>query len=492
MTTKNRRLFCLPCAVIVLAASFCISFPRPIYGQMLDRSATRVQTTLKTGWIQIGCLKPRSVSEIEGDQNWTLGCETLDRDYIFWDTYKEYVAPLGIKRIRLQAGWAKTEQKPGEYDFAWLDEVVNDALARGLQVWLETDYGNPIYPGGGDWDLGAGFPTSEEGLAAWDRWVEKLALRYKGKVRDWAMWNEPDIGKKKTPESIALFNIRTAEIIKKTIPDARIGALSLATNQPEFTKSCLDVIDREEKLPLFTWLIYHGYAKNPDSSYDNVEALQTLVDQYAHKLKLWQGENGCPSEKAYKFALSNYPWSELTQAKWDSRRMLGDLGHDVVSAVFTICDFDHSGREINRKGLLKINDKKNLAKVKTAYYVVQNVVAVFDGSLERQKKYDCSLSKTEKPITWYAYRDAKREQDVLVLWDGNEVPQDENKTRSIDITICGGLFADPVWVDLITGAIREIPAAQKEIKDGKVTLKSIPIYDAPIVITDRSRVLQEK
>ena len=28
----------------------------------------------------------------------------------------------------------------------------------------------------------------------------------------------------------------------------------------------------------------------------------------------------------------------ISQAKWDMRRMLGDLGHDVESSVFTICD----------------------------------------------------------------------------------------------------------------------------------------------------------
>ncbi|MBQ9456268.1 MAG: beta-galactosidase, partial [Thermoguttaceae bacterium] len=162
----------------------------PAFAQMLDRSDTRVQTTFSPGanWNVLGTVRPKSAPEITAGQNWTLGCETLDRDYIFWETYKEYVAPLGIRRIRLQAGWAKTEKEKGVYDFAWLDAVIDDAIARGLEIWLETDYGNPIYPGGGDWDLGAGFPVSEEGLAAWDRGVEALATRYQGKVRDLAMW----------------------------------------------------------------------------------------------------------------------------------------------------------------------------------------------------------------------------------------------------------------------------------------------------------------
>ncbi len=487
----------------------------PVSAQMLDRTDSRAQTTFSPGswktWKKLGTVRPRPVSELKVGQNLALGCETLDRDYIYWETYRDYVAPLGIRKIRLQAGWAKTEQKPGEYDFAWLDAVIDDALAQGLEIWLETDYGNPIYPGGGDWDLGAGFPVSEEGLAAWDRWIEQLALRYRGKVRDWAMWNEPDIsgvyahGKKKTPEEIAQFNIRTAEIIKRIIPDARIGALSLATNNPKFTKACLDVFQREGKMELFTWLIYHGYALNPDTSYENVQALQKLADSYPHRLILWQGENGCPSEVAHKFALSHHPWSELTQAKWDARRMLGDLGHDVVSSIFTICDFDHKGREINRKGLLKINDKKTLAKVKLAYYTVQNIASLFDQTLTRQKEFPCTFTELEpekaalRPeeakmangipsVTWFAFRDAERGEDLLVFWDGRRIPSESNELRRVQVTLPGKNLKEPVLVDVVSGRIYEVPRETMTRTGDTLTIREIPVYDAPLILTEKQRV----
>jgi GH35 family endo-1,4-beta-xylanase len=93
----------------------------------------------------------------------------------------------------LQGGWAKTERVKGTYDFAWLDTIIDDARGRGLNILLETGYGNTNYAGGGGWDLAGGFPTSAEALAAYDRWIETMAARYQGKVRDWAMWNEPDI-----------------------------------------------------------------------------------------------------------------------------------------------------------------------------------------------------------------------------------------------------------------------------------------------------------
>ena len=140
-------------------------------GPPIDTSPDRANTPLNPGLKQIGTILPRSADAISGS-NWTLGCETLDRDYADYQQYKEYLVPLGIKTIRLQGGWAKTEKVKGEYDFAWLDTIIDDARSRGLNILLETDYGNPIYEGGGGADLAGGFPTSEAALAAWDRWIE--------------------------------------------------------------------------------------------------------------------------------------------------------------------------------------------------------------------------------------------------------------------------------------------------------------------------------
>ncbi|MGI6415789.1 MAG: beta-galactosidase [Thermoguttaceae bacterium] len=483
--SRGSRWLAVRIAAACLLAAACSN----AWGQMLDRTDTRVQTTLKTGWKLLGTIQPRSVGEIPAGQNWALGCETLCRDYIYWDTYKDYVVPLGIKTIRLQGGWAKTEKVQGVYDFAWLDYVIDDALSKGLEIWLETDYGNPIYEGAGTADLGAGFPTSEAGLAAWDRWVEALATRNRDKVKKWAMWNEPDIGVSKTPRMIAEFNIRTAEIIKRVIPDARIGALSLARIDPKYLDACLKVIADAGKLDLFEWVIYHGYTKNPDDAYANVEKMKEVVGKYQPRLKMWQGENGCPSERATKFALSGHDWSELTQAKWNTRRMLGDLGHDSISSVFTICDFDHTGREINRKGLLKINDKRSLAKVKMAYYAVQNVVSVFDNNLVRQKDYSCTI-QCEQPITWFAYRNEASGSDVLVFWNGTTFPVDDNDTLPATITVEGGKYSDPVWVDMISGRIHEIPEKCRKLSGGTMVLERIPTYDSPVVIADRKVVLK--
>jgi hypothetical protein len=457
-------------------------------GPPIDTSPDRAQTPLNPGLKQIGTIRPRGADEISGS-NWTLGCETLDRDYADYQQYKDYLVPLGIKTIRLQGGWAKTEKVKGTYDFTWLDTIIDDARGRGLNILLETDYGNTVYPGGGGWDLAGGFPTSEEGLAAWDRWVEAMATRYQAKVRDWAMWNEPDINKQHQPEAIAAFNIRTAEIIKRVIPDARIAGLSLASSSPKLLDSCLKALTARGKVDLFHWFIYHGYAFNPDSSYKNVEALKATLGRYSAKAKMRQGENGCPSEKATKFALSNHPWTEYSQAKWDLRRMLGDLGHDVESAVFTICDFNHTGREINRKGLLRATADKNVEKIKLAYYAVQNAVAVFDNTLLRVKEPDVTVTY-DKPTACFAYRNSTTAQNLVVLWDNSGTPGDSFVTRPAQVKVKGLGIKEPVWVDLVSGRIYAIPADRVTIAGGAAVFKDLPLYDVPVLLAEKCLVLR--
>ena len=473
----------------------------------LSAAADRVESPLRVDMKCVGTLAPRSVKDIRSS-NWTLGCETLDRDFANFDEYKRFLAPLGIKTIRLQAGWAKCEKEKGKYDFAWLDRIIDYARAEGLNILLETDYGNPIYEGGGGWDLAGGFPTSEEGLAAWDAWVDAISRHVAGRVRDWAMWNEPDIGNpKKTPEAIAAFNVRTAKIVKRNIPDSRIAGLSLAHNDPAFLEECLKAMGDDVKL--FDWIIYHGYAPAPESSYANVERQKAVLAKYNPTAKLRQGENGCPSEMATRFALSRIAWSEYSQAKWDMRRMLGDLGHDVESSVFTICDFNHKGREINLKGLLRANENKEVIAVKRAYYAVQNVAAVFDDTLSRVR--DSSFGTKDMTLSFYEYRKedgrpvfafwthaeevGKIDKSTGVLGEGEYAvrynrPGDSFTTRPAVFKYVGRPLNDPVWVDLLTGRIYEFPRSRQLVHSGGVTFVNVPVYDSPCVLTERGVVLK--
>jgi hypothetical protein len=492
--------------IALAGASMVLALHAGVYNVTPDVGEDRVESPLSVPMKRIGTLKPKSVNEIN-DSNWTLGCEVLDRDFANYEEYKDVLAALGMKTIRLQAGWAKCEKVKGVYDFSWLDRIIDHARSLGINILLETSYGNEIYEGGGSWDIAGGIPVSEEGLAAWDAWVNAITLHFKGRVRDWAMWNEPDIGHPvKTPEEIARFNVRTARIVKRNIPDARIAGLSLSRNDPGFLDACLKNMGEDVKL--FHWIIYHGYADAPEASYASVEAQKKVLAKYNPAAILRQGENGCPSEMGMYFALSHIPWSENSQAKWDMRRMLGDLGHDVESCIFTICDYNHKGREVNLKGLLRANENKEVIAVKKSYYAVQNLTSVFDDTLSRVK--DSTFGTKDMTLATYEYRKADG-RPVFVFWTHTDEvlkkkrvkgmpygaeyyveykrPGDSFETRPVMFRYAGAPLKEPVWVDLLTGRIYEFPKKKQLVHSAGITYIGVPAYDSPCLLTERSIVM---
>ncbi len=476
--------------------------------QNIDTSSDRVKTDIEISLPHLGTIKPPKASEIESS-NWMIGCETLDRDFADYDAYKEYLNPLGIKLIRLQAGWDKTEDVKGKYDWAWLDHIINDATKRGLKPWLQTSYGNHNYPGGGGANLGAGMPHSEEALKAWDKWVEALVTRYKDKVKDWEVWNEPNFGDnaENTPEKTAALNIRTAEIIKRIQPDAKISGLSLGHINIPYVEAFAKILHESGKMKLFDNMTYHDYVYNPDANYHEVEEFKRIFHQYDPKMKIRQGENGAPSSGGPgRGAIGDYNWSELSQAKWDVRRMLGNLGHDVECSIFTIIDIAYNAgpiKRLNVKGIIESDTTKKALRPKIAYYAVQNVAAIFDHSLVRIDDMHGTFNKnllatrkdqvlyaknTDRSLAVYGYRHKLTKKQLYTIWTDDYIPTDNNSVKLLDLTFINGNFEQPVYVDVLTGRVFEIPAAQWSRKGDTYSFTKIPVYDSPILIADKSLI----
>lgn len=457
-------------------------------GIVIDNSPTRVETDLNPGMEIMGTLAPKIVSEISSSR-WTLDCGGMDREHADWRAVRDYVAPLGIARIRQQAGWARCEKDPGMYDFAWLDQCVFDAKKMGVDVWMELSYGNPRYEGGGGRQLNAGFPTSEEGLAAWDNWVKAMAEHYKGVVIDWCIWNEPN-GKSagNTIEQATDFAIRTAEILRSIIPDAKIAAFALTEADPEWIEPFVKELKKRGKAHLFNTIAYHHYKHNPDTGYEEVEKSREIVAHYTPNIKLMQGEGGTQSEWCRNGALSNTFWTELTQAKYDLRRALGDLGHGDDTEVFHLCDLEYRAVKSHwgllRYGLLKTSGQAEgfrVLKVKTAYYAIQNAVSVFNDDLECISPKTSSMIKGVENAVIYDWKDIKSGTPVCVFWDASAMPSNDNTTNEACVYIKGAALKNPVWVDVLSGNIYKIEEKQIS-KRGDVTCYKVPVYDSPTFI----------
>jgi hypothetical protein len=478
------------------------------FAQKIDTSPDRVKTDFSVSLPRLGTVKPRSTNEISSS-NWLIGCETLDRDFADYDQYKEYIAPLGIKRLRMQAGWDKTEKIKGQYDWAWLDHIIDDAHNRGLKPWLQTSYGNHNYPNGGGSNLGAGVPTSKEALEAWDRWVEALVTRYKTKVVDWEIWNEPNFADntENTPEKCAALHIRTIDIIKRIQPEAKVSGLAMGHIDLDYAETFFRIMAEKGKLKLFDNITYHDYTYNPDSHYGKVMQLRAILHKYAPGMPLRQGENGAPSNPGFgRGALGDYDWSELTQAKFDTRRMLGDLGHDIETSIFGLVEMAYTSGPIHRlnyKGIIKSDSTKRVIRPKIAYYAIQNVTSIFDHSLQRiqhvehthngkfvpKNKADVVYNKaTDRNLAVFGYQHRTTGKQLFTIWSDEHIPVESNKTRTLTFSFANANIDQPVYVDIITGGVYEIPANEWKKTGDIYTFTNIPVYDAPILIADKSLV----
>ena len=445
------------------------------------------EAPLEPGLNRLGTLVTRDAPDPDDDM-WQIGCEVQDRDFVNWDEYKDFLPVLGIRNIRLQGGWARCECEKGKYDFAWLDKSVDWALAHGLNPLIETSYGNTLYNRNVSADLDGGFPSGEEGLGGWDAWVDALTRHFAGRVRDWGMWNEPDNAPGHTPEMVADFNVRTAKIVKRNIPDARIAGLVF--NRPDTNRFERALRQMGPDVALFWRFIYHNYEFNPEMKYGDVELCQAVVKKYAPHAVLWQGENGAPSEPVVSLALAHHPWTEVTQAKYDLRRMLGDRCRDVPSSVFTICDYTHGTREpFASYGLLRANLNHEVIAVKRAFRAVQNVVTLFDSKAKSVGRRQYTNDPTVE-----VWEFAKNGASMLLYWDHKDAktvpPSESFEVRPLVLNLPKDApkIAEPVWVDLLTGRVYEIPQKNVLVHSSGVTYLDLPVYDSPCVLADRRLV----
>jgi hypothetical protein len=443
----------------------------------------------------IGQITPKHARDITASP-WSVGGETLDRDFASYDNYKKYLGPLGVKMIRLQTGWAKTEQQPGVYDFRWLDPIVANAVSQGVKPWLQLSYGNPAYTGGGDAGLGGGIPTSKEALAAWDRWVAAMVVRYRDQTDVWEIWNESDLERAEvSAEAYADLYVRTAEIVRDLQPEAHLYALAIAhIDHTDYPESFLKRLQEKDKLHLLDEITYHGYKMRPEDSYPLAEKFKQVVAQYVDGVTLRQGEQGAPSTNISRFALNNHDWTEVSQTKWILRRMLGDIGHGVPSLVFTMTDLRYllgeNGQDtvLNTKGLLATDYDLNVLRPKASYYAVQHLASVIDQPVTRVDDFALK-SETGEEITAHAFR-KEDGSPVVALWFPSDIPSNTLKPQAVTLTLSGVHFNEPVYIDLLSGKVYEIPKTDWQLNsDGTMRFTQLPVLDLPVLITEKTTVL---
>jgi hypothetical protein len=244
--------------------------------------------------------------------------------------------------------------------------------------------------------------------------------------------------------------------------------MAMCSDSAERAGNFLDELKAANRLHLINAITYHPYRG------DNVEKLKAKAREFSPDIKIFQGENGTGCGVGED--------AELKHAKWTLYRLLGDLGHDVRTSYFAMAEMKGYKGGTNTKALLAMKDDKTVDHPRISYRAMQHVTAIFDTSLRLNTdtvKYNVGGKKDgEIYIFQKISGDAgSAGGHVVTLMGGTK--------KKMDIVVPSGRFVEPVYIDMLSGAVYAIPAERITREASQVTFKAIEIREWPVLVADR-------
>ncbi len=457
---------------------------------------------------KIGNVVPKAANEVKSSRL-GIGFEKLDR--AVFDPEKAYdkLEKLGVKWVRIQSGWARTEKEKGVYDFTWIDSIVDNLIERGMIPWICVCYGNGIYDERAAEVFGAvGCPPihTEEQRTAWANYCRELAHRYKGKADHFEVWNEPDGDwcwkHGANAEELGNFTIATARALREGNPDAYVIGGAVCQSHLHFLEGAL----RTGMLDELDALSFHEYTFNEESLQQKIRTFRGFLNIHGGEGKeIIQGESGSQSRFGGHGALRIGAWTPTRQAKQLLRHLTTDLlcgvkftsyfsCMDMIEALNGVVGDKSSYLDYGYFGVLGADfDEDGVAtgdySPKPSYYALQNLASLLHGEL---KNYDLPIRIVPGGVATYTgnTRDLTYGETVsggfklddgsyaFTYWyPGNIMTSEFEGTITLECCVPG----DVTVIDPMDGSIYQIP--ERRITDnekGTRVFKNIPIKDYPV------------
>ena len=212
------------------------------------------------------------------------------------------------------------------------------------------------------------------------------------------------------------------------------------------------------------------------------EKIRPFVKSYSGKFDIMQGEVGCPGQLEFAHALNGIEWTEYSQAKWNLRRAMGDAVRSIPSSMFTMIDLQYTFM-LQSFGLVRSNTLKEFVYRRPSWYAMRNVYALFDDETLPQKHLTVKFG--ERTLSCNLFK--RYGQSLRLYWFSDQRPSSDLTFTCVDLKIPEKLNR-PVWVDMITGRIFEIPGESIVWTKEGMTLKNVPMWDSPVLIASRGAV----
>jgi GH35 family endo-1,4-beta-xylanase len=355
-----------------------------------------------------------------GGRGYYAPLRTWQDDLFFADELR-----TGIVRFNSDV-WDQLEPKEGQYNWEKLEQIVSLIQKNKMQVLFTLPLSNKwnsshpqaiekeisIFLKGKEYKTKVQlahhhFPVRVEKLASIDRFAGALAAQFKGRIKYYELWNEPDFarywgGKPNAAEYVAYCR-RAYQAIKKADPDAMIvmGGLAFPEEPAWF----------DEFLKLggglyFDHINIHIYPAHSNllSALNNVRG---VMKKYGLSKKIWITEIN--STGGY-YDSNDREKEERNQSAYLAKNITMALAEpDVEKIIFYLRD---PGRDVGMKKDFDLGVIRNVqggVETKPAFPVLQGLFAVLFNAMPNGKV-------TNEQLEIYSFFRSYDRKIVLVLW----------------------------------------------------------------------------
>lgn len=231
-----------------------------------------------------------------GQRQVALGlCEDYPEETRSIDEVRRDLALLEAARVdvlRVSIGWDSVEPRRDAYDFAFWDEVVELATEAGVRLIPYVAY-TPEWNSDGSPE--AFWKTPPRDLREFTELMRLLAERYRGRIRSWEIWNEPDnrdywLG---SAEDYGALLAAGAEGVRAGDPDAQVVLGGLA-GDVDFLRELFDEHGAAGRVDVVN---LHGYYEtwnpNPLETFpEYVAEVTSVLERHGGRQALWMAEVG--------------------------------------------------------------------------------------------------------------------------------------------------------------------------------------------------------
>lgn len=361
--------------------------------------------------------------------------------------------PLGFGTMRVGTTWRQIEREKGKFTFGEIDQYVAFAQQQNLDVIMQL--GQPP-----NWATG-GISSSPYGnlfnsippynIQDWRNYVTALGQRYKGKIRYYEVWNEPNLSGFYSGSLAKLVELtmEANKVLKAIDPQIQIISPTYTTENGvagmgDFLraggKNWIDIVG----------IHLYGYPKPPEDMLTLANQYRQVVTQAgAGHLPVWNTESSWNSYY-YKGVLYGSDENDY------SIQMPDDLAISYIHRMF-LCNWIAGMERAVFYGMdqpwsrIRLLDLKNLPNVAVTGQAYQRIVDWLTGASMHQYSFSSKGLHTISLL----YADGR---SGYVLWT------DDDRTATIQLS------PELALSQMQTADGKQVPATET------VTITSMPLY----------------